>query len=200
MNQRISGLTLMEVLAALALISLLAVLSGQLLFEAQRAQRSAPGASRVGEDLALLHWQESIEAYVPGHRLDPSALRGDAARLELRTGLPPWPHTVGVQSVVWRLEQGVKGTQMLAEGVTIAGEETRSTPSINLPPGEWAFRYAGADGLWIEAWPPQRPVADDDRRLMLVALVDRRDGTPLLIARPAAEERAWGSLRLLGNL
>lgn len=200
MSRRVSGLTLLEVLAALALISLLAALSGQLLFEAQRAQRAAAEASRVGEDLALLRWQESIEAYVPAHPQEPSAFTGAPARLALSSALPPWPHAGGAQTVVWRLEAGEAGTRLQAEAGVAAEAGTMDLPAIPLPPGDWAFRYAGADGVWQDAWPPQRPTADDDRRLMLVALVDRHDGTPLLLARPAADARAWGSLRLLGSL
>lgn len=200
MSRRPAGLTLLEVLAALALISLLAALSGQLLFEAQRAQRSAADASRTGEDLALLRWQESIEAYLPNHPQEPSAFMGAPARLALPSALPPWAHAGGAQAVVWRLEGGEAGTRLLAEAADAAEAGTSGLPAIHLPPGDWAFRYAGADGVWQDAWPPQRPVAEDDRRLMLVALIDRRDGTPLLVARPAAEARAWGSLRLLGSL
>lgn len=200
MKRVVSGLTLLEVLAALTLISLLAALSAQLMFEAQRAQRSAASTARMGEDLALMRWQESIEAYVPSHPLDPSALTGEATRLELPSSLPPWPHAGGAQRVLWRLQAGADGTRLLAEAVTASATEARGLPAISLPTGDWAFRYAGADGRWIDAWPPQTPPANDDRRLMLVALVDQRDGTPLLVARTAAEARGWGSLRLLGTL
>ena len=164
-----SGLTLLEMLVVLALVALLGTLivQGMSFFLARydTAQRVARDATQAG---LQQHWfASSVEGMVPYRHVE-FQFRGNAAAF---TGVTIQP--LGAESGMpvrarWAIDDdGVESFVTYHEDAAPTNDGGLSWPVLRTA-DPVAFQYAGADGTWLDAWPPRET---DDRIPRMVRLV-----------------------------
>lgn len=166
---RIRGMTLLEMLVVLALVTLLGTLivQGMSFFLArfdtvQRVTRNAAQAE------LQQHWfASSVEGMVP-YRQAEWQFKGDAVAF---TGVTTQPLSAESGMPVrarWTIEDdGVESFVVYHEDGAPTNDGAVSWTVLTTP-STLVFQYAGADGTWLDAWPPRITAQRIPRMVRLV--------------------------------
>jgi prepilin-type N-terminal cleavage/methylation domain-containing protein len=189
------GVTLLEMLVTLVVISLVTVLLSQALAQSARVERMLVGKSLAAQSEALrLDWlRQTIESVVPLDSSQADSMRGDAQLLEGRsTQLPGWPlSTAGPFAVELRYDDAA------FSGALVLWLESRALASAHHrvvllewqgPPGR--IQYLNPEGAWVDTWPPISLPADAPRLPQVVAVQTGSKEQPLIVAAPFAGGQA----------
>ena len=151
-----SGLTLLEMLVVLALVALLGTLIVQgmsfFLGRYDTVQRVARDAAHAG---LQQHWfASSVEGMVPYRQVE-RQFRGDDAAFAGITTQPLGAESGMPVRARWAIEDdGVESFVSYREDAAPTNDGGSSWTVLRTPEAV-AFQYAGADGTWLDAWPPR---------------------------------------------
>lgn len=153
------GFTLLEMLVTLVVVSLVAGLLGQALFQLSRIERLLEGGQLSSmADTVRADWVRSaIESLLPGEQGSSERLVGSERELEGLSADVPMLPAPGLAKLHLRLEfdAATGNTQLqLLDTFAVPGQVT-STPVVLLswPGREGRFRYLDDTGQWHEDWP-----------------------------------------------
>jgi general secretion pathway protein J len=195
-RRRCAGLTLLELLVAIAIFAIMSTLalSGytelqrQSEYAEQRLERTREvqrAVQTLGQDLAQIEPRPVREPL--GEALLPAVLAGESAEYLVQFTRAGWSNTAGLarptlQRVGYRLDQdGLWRDHWPVLDRTLTAEPVRLKLLGNVRTVR--FRYLGLDRSWVERWPPGQGGAADAQRV-----------------RPAAVEviielEDWGEIR-----
>ena len=153
------GFTLLEMLVTLVVVSLVAGLLGQALFQLSRIERLLEGGRLSSmADAVRANWVRSaIESLLPGEEGSSERLLGSERELEGLSADVPMLPAPGLAKLHLRLEfdAAAGATQLqLLESFASQGQDAREPVVLLSWPGrEGRFRYLDDTGLWHENWP-----------------------------------------------
>lgn len=196
-----AGITLLELLVTLAIVSVLAALLSQLMvqlagmeraLDAGRLERSAPTLLR--EQL-----RAAVEAAVPVSVVgDPRALLGDSRTVNLESAAPPGFGNAGLSTMRIELSPGPGGEETLlwVQLPGLSGAPPRRWVVDRWAAADVVFRYLAHDGRELEQWPPQ---PSDGRTLPAAIFVKapRGAGSPLVMGTLATPRGLPGRQEIL---
>lgn len=161
--------TLLEMLVTLVVVSLVAGLLGQALFQLSRIERLLEGGQLSSlADAVRADWvRGAIESLLPGEQGSSEPLVGSARELEGLSADVPMLPAPGLAKLHLRLEfnAATEATQLqLLDTVAVPGRGP-SEPVVLLswPGREGRFRYLDDGGQWHADWP--RPLASRNSAL-----------------------------------
>lgn len=214
-----SGFTLLEMLLALALLSVISALVWQALASLARVEQRLEDTALFASDHALRRqWlAQALAGMMTGPRGDALEPQGNAQVLEAMTTAPPWPGSWGPQTMRLRLRPD--GGDTVLEVQPLPPSPPPGAPPrvgedslwVTMPPATMLWRWGGSSrwqyldeaGQWHEQWPPASTTlalgADASlpalRLPKAVALLGAPGG-PLLVA-PQAGDNPMQSQRSL---
>lgn len=168
-NKNASGFSLLEMLVALSLLSLISLAlfqSTTLLL--QTSNKAANVGERIFDEfIALQTYQDLVANLIPAWDQQPDEVfKGSTESFSgLSAGVPTWEGQ-RIAAFTLRFENPETGGKVL-----LLDSDKGSFPIITLPQGRFAFHYLGADRQWYEAWPPETvpsPGFFDDAKYMTV--------------------------------
>ncbi len=176
-----SGLTLMEVLVALTILSLLGSVLWQSLAQMARVERLIAGdALREPTDMLHMQWvRRLLEAAMPAGQAETDSFRGEQDRVEgFSTDVPMWPaNTAAAFSL--RLghdsESGLYTLDLQIGSATSFVPQAKPVRLLGWQGGPGQFEYMADDGTWHGRWPVQTLGSQDRTLPRMVAL---RTGSP----------------------
>jgi hypothetical protein len=189
------GLTLMETLVTLVVVSLTTILLSQALAQSARLERMLAGNSiqAQGEALRLDWLRQAIESLVALDPSQPDSMRGEPLRLNGRsTQLPGWPlSTAGPFAVESRYDSAARRGELI---LWLGPDSSASTPE-RVVLLEWQgspgrIQYLGSEGAWADSWPPVSMSADSPRLPRAVAIRTGSRHHPLIVSAPFAGGQA----------
>jgi prepilin-type N-terminal cleavage/methylation domain-containing protein len=156
---RLRGFTLIEMLVALVIVSFIAGLVGQALFQLSRVERLLEGGQLRGmADSVRAEWVRSaIESLLPGEVGSADRLRGSERELQGLSADVPMLPAPGLARLHLRLvfieAAGVTQLQLLAPAPVQEAAEAAPVVLLSWPGREGRFRYLDAAGEWRGDWP-----------------------------------------------
>jgi len=151
-SQAASGLTLLEMLVTMVLLSLIVALLSQIFQQTLRMESLLQRYSSSERDIQLrLAWiGDAIEGLTPTPLSDPQSFRGDARSCEGIAAMAPWFDSPGPQRLRWELRRDGADTVLWAldEG------ERQSLPLLRWAGNSGSWSYLDDDGEWRDSWPP----------------------------------------------
>lgn len=199
------GLTLMEVLVTLVLLSMLGGILWQALSQMARLERNVAEGGFDGQTDALrLQWVRTLlEAAQPLDSQDPDRFTGQAALIQgVSTDVPGWPVSFAAPFTLKLEHESATARSRLTLGVG-RSRSIQSPPGVTIvewtgPPGR--FEFMAEDGTWHDRWPAQRlqPAAR-----VLPALVAIHTGSPagkLWVVQTRTSGTPRPTLRMLEQL
>ena len=188
-----SGFTLMEMMVTLVIVSLVAGLVGQALFQLSRVERLLEGGQlRSMAASVRAQWVRSaIESLLPGEAGSADRLRGSERELQgLSTDVPMLP-APGLARLHLRLvflePAGVTQLHLLAAEPVQGGAQAEPVVLLTWPGRDGRFRYLDALGEWRGDWPA--PLGPPGAALpRAIALETGLPGMRLLLATTRASE------------
>ena len=185
--RRSRGFTLLEMLVTLVVVSLVAGVLGQALFQLARIERLLEGGQLSSmADAVRANWVRSaIEFLLPGEEGSSERLVGSERELEGLSADVPMLPAPGLAKLHLRLEfDAAAGATQLQLLDTAASQGQAGEPVVLLswPGREGRFRYLDDAGVWHENWPlPLKSSASGLPRAILL-----ETGLPALPAVVAA--------------
>ena len=185
--RRSRGFTLLEMLVTLVVVSLVAGVLGQALFQLARIERLLEGGQLSSmADAVRANWVRSaIEFLLPGEEGSSERLVGSERELEGLSADVPMLPAPGLAKLHLRLEfDAAAGATQLQLLDTSASQGQAGEPVVLLswPGREGRFRYLDDAGVWHENWPlPLKSSASGLPRAILL-----ETGLPALPAVVAA--------------
>ncbi|MDN3920970.1 prepilin-type N-terminal cleavage/methylation domain-containing protein [Roseateles violae] len=186
-----AGFTLLETLVTLVLVSMVAGLMSQALFQVARIEQLLQGQQLAGqvETLRRIWVQQCLEGLMPGFAETADRFRGDERQLSGVSTLLPLVASRGPNRMRLQIrfdEQRGRSELQLSVG------EVGSPPAVLM---DWsgqrgAWRYLDDAGDWQSQWPPAfgRPQALP----RLIALDPGANEPWLVVARPQASAQPLG--------
>lgn len=152
------GFTLLEMLVTLVVVSLVAGVLGQALFQLARIERLLEGGQLSSmADAVRANWVRSaIEFLLPGEEGSSERLVGSERELEGLSADVPMLPAPGLAKLHLRLEfDAAAGATQLQLLDTSASQGQAGEPVVLLswPGREGRFRYLDDAGVWHENWP-----------------------------------------------
>ena len=158
-RRRRPGFTLLEMLVTLVVVSLVAGLLGQAMFQLSRIERLLEGGQLSSmADAVRADWiRSAIESLLPGEEGSSERLVGSERELEGLSADVPMLPAPGLARLHLRLafDAAAGATQLqLLDSFAALGQET-SEPVVLLswPGRDGRFRYLDDTGVWQEQWP-----------------------------------------------
>ena len=156
--RRSRGFTLLEMLVTLVVVSLVAGVLGQALFQLARIERLLEGGQLSSmADAVRANWVRSaIEFLLPGEEGSSERLVGSERELEGLSADVPMLPAPGLAKLHLRLEfDAAAGATQLQLLDTSASQGQAGEPVVLLswPGREGRFRYLDDAGVWHENWP-----------------------------------------------
>ena len=156
--RRSRGFTLLEMLVTLVVVSLVAGVLGQALFQLARIERLLEGGQLSSmADAVRANWVRSaIEFLLPGEEGSSERLVGSERELEGLSADVPMLPAPGLAKLHLRLEfDAAAGATQLQLLDTAASQGQAGEPVVLLswPGREGRFRYLDDAGVWHENWP-----------------------------------------------
>lgn len=158
------GFTLLEMLVTLVVVSLVAGVLGQALFQLSRIERLLEGGQLSGmADSVRAEWiRSAIESLLPGEPGSSDCLRGSERDLEGLSADVPMLPAPGLAVLHLRLEfnqaLGTTQLQLLDARASPAGDAREPIVLLSWPGSEGRFRFLDDTGTWQESWPlPSNP-------------------------------------------
>ncbi|MBA4344747.1 MAG: hypothetical protein C0423_21610 [Methylibium sp.] len=154
-----AGLTLIEMLVTLAIVSALVAMLSQGMSQLYRIERILESGqlSAQGEALRLEQLRIALEAALPASASSDDAMAGDASQLRFLTGDAPAVErpTFGQMEIQLQYDAGTQRTHLLLRSVADRG--SRSGWVVQ----SWAGRsgrlqYVSHSGQLYESWPPAK--------------------------------------------
>lgn len=149
-----SGLTLVEMLVALVIVSTVTALMWQALALTTRWEQGVLRARQEGGEQRLRRaWvEQALWAVVTGAEGDALRFNGGAQQLRTYTSAPPWPGTLGPDAMELLIERDPGDAGQWQLRVRRLADDQRWT--LMLWRGETArFDYLAHDGRWQTRWP-----------------------------------------------
>lgn len=198
------GLTLLEMLVTLLIVSLVAAIVWQAMAQLARVERLLAQGQMVNMVQALrAEWaRNAIGSLLPGAPQSNERLLGSALELRgLSTQVPQWP-TPGVAILHLRLDYEAR-TELTTLQVIRANdsspEQAVATPLLSWPGRKGRFTYLDHQGQWHDSWPT--PTPDKLRALPKAVMLETGlPELPVLLAAPLAADIVMPSRRLLERL
>lgn len=191
---RVHGLTLIEMLVTLVLVSLVATILGQALHQLARIERLLEGGQlRSASDAVRADWVRSaLESLLPGGRESERLTGGERELQGLSADVPGFPAPgLAMLRLALRTDDAGASTvlELLPEDKNTAG--TKPVVLLSWPGREGRFRYLDAQGQWVDRWPPatitgQVSGAGDSLVPRLIVLETGQKTQSLVVARPRA--------------
>lgn len=182
------GFTLLEMLVTLVVVSLVAGVLGQALFQLSRIERLLEGGQLSSmADAVRANWVRSaIEFLLPGEEGSSERLVGSERELEGLSADVPMLPAPGLAKLHLRLEfdaaAGATQLQLLDSAAFLGKEANAPVVLLSWPGREGRFRYLDDAGVWHENWPlPLKSSASGLPRAILL-----ETGLPALPAVVAA--------------
>ena len=153
------GFTLLEMLVTLVVVSLVAGLLGQALFQLSRIERLLEGGRLSSmADAVRANWVRSaIESLLPGEEGSSERLLGSERELEGLSADVPMLPAPGLAKLHLRLEfdaaAGATQLQLLESFASQGQDASEPVVLLSWPGREGRFRYLDDTGLWHENWP-----------------------------------------------
>lgn len=153
------GFTLLEMLVTLVVVSLVAGVLSQALFQLSRIERLLEGGQlRSMADAVRANWVRSaIESLLPGEAGSSDRLSGSERELEGLSADVPMLPAPGLAKLHLRLEfdaaAGTTQLQLLDSAVFLGKEANAPVVLLSWPGREGRFRYRDDAGMWHENWP-----------------------------------------------
>jgi len=192
-HRRPRGLTLIEMLVTLVIVSFVAGLVGQALFQLSRVERLLEGGQLNSmTDAVRAQWVRSaIESLLPGEPGSADRLRGSERELQGLSADVPMLPAPGLATLHLRLvyleARGITQLQQFASQAAVGSADAEPVVLLSWPGRAGRFRYLDGAGEWRESWPVDLgPAAPALPRA--VALETGPDGSGLLIAATRASE------------
>ena len=185
--RRSRGFTLLEMLVTLVVVSLVAGVLGQALFQLSRIERLLEGGQLSSmADVVRANWiRSAIESLLPGEEGSAERLVGSERELEGLSADVPMLPAPGLAKLHLRLafDAAAGATQLqLLDAFTSQGKAGEPVVLLSWPGREGRFRYLDDAGLWHESWPlPSKSSAAGLPRAILL-----ETGLPALPALVAA--------------
>ena len=157
--RRSCGFTLLEMLVTLAVVSLVAGVLGQALFQLARIERLLEGGQLSSmADAVRANWVRSaIEFLLPGEEGSSERLVGSERELEGLSADVPMLPAPGLAKLHLRLEfdaaAGATQLQLLDSAAFLGKEANAPVVLLSWPGREGRFRYLDDAGVWHENWP-----------------------------------------------
>jgi prepilin-type N-terminal cleavage/methylation domain-containing protein len=162
--RRTLGFTLLEMLVTLVVVSLVAGVLSQALFQLSRVERLLEGGQLSGmADSVRADWiRSAIESLLPGEVGGSERLRGSERELQGLSADVPMLPAPGLAALHLRLEfdeaLGMTQLQLLQTPASQVGEAREPLVLLSWPGREGRFRYLDDTGTWQENWPlPSNP-------------------------------------------
>lgn len=187
--RRRRGFTLLEMLVTLVVVSLVAGVLGQALFQLARIERLLEGGQLSSmADVVRANWiRSAIESLLPGEEGSAERLVGSERELEGLSADVPMLPAPGLAKLHLRLEfdAAAGATQLqLLDAFASQGKAGEPVVLLSWPGREGRFRYLDDAGLWHESWPlPAKSSAAGLPRAILL-----ETGLPALPALVAATQ------------
>ena len=153
------GFTLLEMLVTLVVVSLVAGVLGQALFQLARIERLLEGGQLSSmADAVRANWVRSaIEFLLPGEEGSSERLVGSERELEGLSADVPMLPAPGLAKLHLRLEfdaaAGATQLQLLDSAAFLGKEANAPVVLLSWPGREGRFRYLDDAGVWHENWP-----------------------------------------------
>ena len=157
--RRSRGFTLLEMLVTLVVVSLVAGVLGQALFQLARIERLLEGGQLSSmADAVRANWVRSaIEFLLPGEEGSSERLVGSERELEGLSADVPMLPAPGLAKLHLRLEfdaaAGATQLQLLDSAAFLGKEANAPVVLLSWPGREGRFRYLDGAGVWHENWP-----------------------------------------------
>ena len=157
--RRSRGFTLLEMLVTLVVVSLVAGVLGQALFQLARIERLLEGGQLSSmADAVRANWVRSaIEFLLPGEEGSSERLVGSERELEGLSADVPMLPAPGLAKLHLRLEfdaaAGATQLQLLDSAAFLGKEANAPVVLLSWPGREGRFRYLDDAGVWHENWP-----------------------------------------------
>ena len=191
--QRFGGITLLEMLVTLVIVSFVAGLVGQALFQLSRIERLLEGGQlRSMVTSVRAQWLRSaIESLLPGELGSADRLRGSERELQGLSADVPMLPAPGLARLHLRLvfQETAGETQLQSIGSETAQGSAQTGPVVLLswPGREGRFRYLDAAGEWRDEWPAAQGLPSSALP-RAIALETGLPGMRLLLASTRATE------------
>lgn len=176
------GMTLIEMLVALALVAMVSSLLWQALGQVARWEAGLLRHSNDADEKRLQRaWvEQSLWGSVTGPDGDDFRFQGSSTELKTYTTAPPWPDTLGPDAMRMRVRVDATGhahveAWRLSDGKRF--ELWRWSAQQGAPQPEW--RYLDHLGQWHSAWPPAAAASDPVLQQRELPLAVRLEGPPL---------------------
>lgn len=189
--RRCHAFTLLEMLVTLVVVSLVAGLLGQALFQLSRIERLLEGGQLSSmADAVRADWVRSaIESLLPGEQGSSERLVGSERELEGLSADVPMLPAPGLAKLHLRLafDAAAQTTQLqLLDTLAVPGQDTREPVVLLSWPGrEGRFRYLDDAGQWHADWP--LPLASSNSALpRAIALETGLSALPVLVGATRA--------------
>lgn len=153
------GFTLLEMLVTLVVVSLVAGLLGQALFQLSRIERLLEGGRLSSmADAVRANWVRSaIESLLPGEEGSSERLLGSERELEGLSADVPMLPAPGLAKLHLRLEfnaaAGATQLQLLESFASQGKDASEPVVLLSWPGREGRFRYLDDTGVWQDNWP-----------------------------------------------
>lgn len=195
------GFTLLEMLVTMVLVSLLAALLGQAMFQLGRIERLLAGTQLDGLAQSVrVSWVRAlIDGTVPGHLGSTDRFKATERRISgLSVAVPDFPDSTAERYELALLtsSDGTKSRLVLirqrAEG------HTAVMTLLEWPGREGRFRFLAEDDQWLTQWPPdqaQAPVLP-----LAVSIETGLEGYRTLIVAPRARDDPLQPRRVVEQL
>lgn len=194
-RRRAPGFTLMEVLVTLVLVSMVATILFEGLFQSGQIERRLERMQVHAQSTALRDvWlQQALEGLLAGQAETPERFVGTERDLRGQSTLPLSARELGPEwlSLSLRDSSEAAGTELVY--TSLGPEPADSASKAPLVLGQWSqgklqWRYLDDAGQWRDAWPPvmERP------RALPRAIALLHDDAVVVLASPASPGESLG--------
>lgn len=189
------GFTLMEVLVTLVLISMVAAILFEGLFQTGQIEHRMERNQAHAQSAALRDvWvQQALEGLLPGQAETPERFVGTERELRGLSTLPLSFSELGPEqlSLSLRASNQAAGTELIYASLGPQPADSAGKPPLVLrqwPQGKLRWRYLDDVGQWQDNWPP----VSERHRTLPRAIALLHDDTVLLLASPASPGDSLG--------
>lgn len=203
------GLTLLEMLVSLVIVSLVVTILAQAMGQLARIERLLEGGQLRSAVVALrAEWvRTALNGLLPGS-IEAERLRGSERELQgMSSEVPQWPSS-GPARLHLRLRTDPRGESTSLELLPdpVAGSEAAAVLLLQWPGREGRFVYLDAQGNWGDRWPPASSTAPDPSAVAsrtlprAVALDAGPEGPGYLLAVPLAAPNPMPTRAMLESM
>ncbi|MEJ6002191.1 type II secretion system protein [Paucibacter soli] len=164
------GLTLLEMLVSLVMVSMISALLGQALMHLRRIEELLDGGRlHASVEGVRMEWiRSALESLLPAPISATERFRGTERELTGLSADAPTPPSPGVGSVTFSVVYDAVLDQTSLEMRTGAAEEAPQVRLLRWRGKKGGFRYMDGAGAWRDTWPdPQRKLPALPRAIAL---------------------------------